>query len=303
MIDQIYQNRYTAGVIVGVLFGVLARLTMLRTDYRQYPTYPHGKIIHISLGVIAAALGAIAVPALFDKNYTAITFLTVAAQQFRDVRNMERSTLAKMDELELVQRGATYIEGIAMAFEGRNYLVIFAAFAGSLCTILWGIYWGMAFALAAVLVAQLFKSGKTLSNAAEVEAADIILDGPDLYVGDIYMMNVGLPSDQEVIRERALGFILKPKNRNFRVTLANLGQRQAILHDLATILGVYRDSGEPALVPLAKLDMSDGRLALFVLPQEKDSEKARQVVLRVPLLESAVRMPSESSAQVKKEGA
>ena len=27
-----------------------ARLLMLRTDYRQYPTYPHGRIIHISLG-------------------------------------------------------------------------------------------------------------------------------------------------------------------------------------------------------------------------------------------------------------
>ncbi len=72
---------------MGVLFGVAARFTMLRTDYRQYPTYPHGKIIHLSLGVIAAGvLGAVAVPSLLEKNYTAITFLAMAAQQFRDVR-------------------------------------------------------------------------------------------------------------------------------------------------------------------------------------------------------------------------
>ncbi|MEF3301831.1 YIEGIA family protein [Paenibacillus sp. GYB003] len=303
MTEHLYEHRYTAGIIVGIALGILARLTMLRTDYRQYPTYPHGRIIHISLGVIAAALGAIAVPSLFDKNYTAITFLTVAAQQFRDVRSMERSTLTKLDEMELVPRGGTYIEGIAMVFEGRNYLVIFTAFIGSLFTLLWGVYWGIGLGAAAILVAQLFKSGKSVGHAAHIEEADIVIDGPDLFVGDIYIMNVGLSADRELIRNKALGLILTPKNRNFKVSLANLGQRQAMLHDLATILGVYRDSGEPALVPMGKLDMNDGRLALFVLPQERDPEKAKQVLLRVPLLESAVRMPSEAAVRPDKGGA
>lgn len=302
MIDTMFEPRYTWGIIVGVIFGVLARLVLLRTDYRQYPTYPHGRIIHLSLGVIAAALGAVAVPSLFDKNYTAITFLTVAAQQFRDVRNMERNTLTKLDEMELVPRGATYIEGIAMVFEGRNYLVIFAAFTGSLFTILLGLYWGAAFGLGAVVFAHLFKSGKSIAAAADVTIAEVKLDGPDLYVDDIYMMNVGLEADREVIRQQAVGLVVKPKNRNFRVSLANLGQRQAMLYDLATILGVYRDSGEPALIPMGKLDMGDGRLGLLMLPQERDPEKARQILLRVPLLESAVRMPSESSAQSSKGG-
>ena len=116
------------GIMLGVSFGVIARLMMLRTDYRQYPTYPHGRIIHISLGVIAAALGAVAVPAMYKKDFTAITFLTLAAQQFRDVRKMERDTLSQIDSMELVSRGTTYIEGIAMVFEGRNYLVILTAY-------------------------------------------------------------------------------------------------------------------------------------------------------------------------------
>ena len=49
-------NEYTLPIFYGVFVGVLARLFMLKTDYRQYPTYLHGKIIHIALGFIAAGL-------------------------------------------------------------------------------------------------------------------------------------------------------------------------------------------------------------------------------------------------------
>ena len=86
-------NEYTLPVIFGVAIGTLARVYMFRTDYRQYPTYLHGKIIHIALGFIAAGLGTVASHLLMEENFTAITFLTVAASQFREVRNMERNTL------------------------------------------------------------------------------------------------------------------------------------------------------------------------------------------------------------------
>lgn len=300
--DTLYAQRYTLGIVIGVLFGLTTRLSLLQTDYRQYPTYPHGRIIHISLGFIAAALGAVAVPSLFDKNYTAITFLSLAAQQFRDVRNMERNTLTKIDEMELVPRGGTYIEGTAMVFEGRNYMVIFSAFMSSMFTILFGWIWGVLAGILSMLVALVFKSGKSIATAAHVEAADVRLEGPNLYVGDIYMMNVGLEQTRSVISKHGMGLILTPKNRNCRITLANLGQRQAMLHDLSTILGIYRDSGEPSLIPLGKLDMNDGRLALFILPQEWNTELAKQVLLRVPLLENAVRMPSEAKAKIRKAG-
>jgi hypothetical protein len=290
------------GILLGIAFGVCSRLLMLRTDYRQYPTYPHGRIIHISLGVIAAALGAVAVPALYKKDYTAITFLTLAAQQFRDVRKMERDTLDKIDSLELVPRGATYIEGIAMVFEGRNYLVILTALLTSLAAIGLGPLFGLIVGLLSFFIVRALKSGKSVSHIANAEIAPVRVDGPDLFVGDIYIMNVGLSVNQKLIAERGLGIILKPFNANGKATLSNLGQRQAILFDLSTILGVYRDDGEPALVPLAKLDMKDGRLAVFLLPQEKDEQKAQQVVMRVPILESAVRMPTEASVNRKKGG-
>jgi hypothetical protein len=292
-LNWISVHHYTIGVMIGVLFGLTARILMLRTDYRQYPTYPHGRIIHISLGAIAAALGAVAVPSLLNKEYTAVTFLALAAQQFRDVRKMERETLTKMDELELVSRGGSYIEGIAMVFEGRNYMVIFTSFIAAMFSTVFPWYWGIVGGIGALYVSVLFKSGKSIAEIAEVQDAEVRLDGPNIYVGNIYIMNVGLKDSQSKIAKHGLGFIVTPKNLNCRVTLANLGQRQAILYDLSTILGVYRDIGEPSLVPLAKLDINDGRLAVLILPIERNREEAKQVLLRVPLLENAVRMPSE----------
>ncbi|MCY9389771.1 YIEGIA family protein, partial [Bacillus haynesii] len=77
------------------------------------------------------------------------------------------------------------------------------------------------------------------------------------------------------------------------VTIANLGQRQAILFDVSNVLGVYRDSGEPSLSPLAKRDLNDGRVAVFVLPVIKDKETAIRVIGDVPTLENAIRVPME----------
>lgn len=291
---ELFESPYTAGIVTGIVFGLLARLSMLRTDYRQYPTYPHGRIIHMALGLIAASLGALAVPSLLEKQYTAVTFLTLAAQQFRDVRNMERQTLTNIDSMELVPRGATYIEGIAMVFEGRNYMVMFTALAASMCSILFGWYWGVATGILALLVSNYYKTGKSLSSIADVEPAPVRIDGPDLYVGDIYIMNVGLDETRLLIGEHGIGCILKPKDKNSRITLSSIGQRQALLHDACTIMGVYRDTGEPSLLPMAKLDMNDGRLAVLLLPPRPDQGLALSVVKRVPLLESAVRLPVEA---------
>lgn len=294
MWDVMFSERYTLGVVLGTIFGLVSRLFNLQTDYRQYPTYPHGRIIHLSLGFIAAALGAVAVPALFEKDYTAITFLALAAQQFRDVRNMERETLTKLDSMELVPRGAAYIEGIAMVFEGRNYLVILTSFSTSMLTVLYNAYIGIIGGGIAILIAHLYKSGKSLADIADITAGTVRVKDYDIYVDDIYMMNVGLKDSQQIIMKHGIGIIYTPRNRNGRVTLSNLGQRQAILHDLSTILGAFRDSGEPSLIPLSKLDKESGRLGVLLLVYEQNIKKALESAGKVPLLENAVRMPTEA---------
>ncbi|MBZ5753002.1 MULTISPECIES: YIEGIA family protein [Metabacillus] len=287
-------NEYTLPVIFGVIVGVLTRLHMLRTDYRQYPTYLHGKIIHIALGVIAAGLGTVAVPSIMEEDFTAITFLTLAASQFRDVRNMERNTLTVLDDFELVKRGSTYIEGIAIAFESRNYLVIFTSLLTTFAYLVFNLYAAIIVAIFCFVISRKLMAGGKLKDIVTIEHVEPHFEGAGLYVDTIYIMNIGLPSNQEAILKYGMGFILTPKNFNSIATIANLGQRQAVLHDLSTALGVVRDSGAPALVPLVKRDLDNGRLGIFVLPQDRDVEKAIQVIGEVPTLENAIRMPSEA---------
>ena len=124
----------------GVVIGVLIRYYVLKRDYRQYPSYPHGVLTHLSLGFIAAVIGSIAIPALMEKEFTAVTFLALAATQFREVRDMERIMLLNLDQTSLVSRGADYIEGIARIFEARNYIVMFTSLLVGGAT-----YWGNVF--------------------------------------------------------------------------------------------------------------------------------------------------------------
>ncbi|PFG13639.1 YIEGIA family protein [Bacillus sp. es.036] len=287
-------NEYTISILFGVIAGTLARIYMFRTDYRQYPTYPHGMIIHLALGFIAASLGSLVVPSIMEQEFTAVTFLTLAASQFREVRNMERKTLTEMDSLELVPRGASYIEGIAVTFEGRNYLVIFISFVTSFAYLAINLWAGLVAAFLAFLVARKYMTGSKLGKIANIEQKEVTFDGAGLYVDNIYIMNIGIPARQQEILQHGLGFTISPKNFDARMTIGNLGQRQAILHDLAISLGVYRDSGTPALVPLIKRDLDDGRIGVFILPQNKNVDLAMKVISKVPTLENAIRMPTET---------
>jgi uncharacterized protein len=294
-------NEYTYPILFGVIIGTVGRIFMLRTDYRQYPTYLHGKIIHIALGFIAAGLGTVAIPSILEKEFTAVTFLTLAASQFREVRNMERNTLAQLDSYELVPRGNTYIEGIAVAFESRNYLVIFTSFVATFSYIVFNIWIALVISFVSLVIAKKLMAGGKLKDIVDIEYVEPRFDGAGLYIDNIYIMNIGLPKRQEEVLKYGMGFIIKPKNFNARSTIANLGQRQAILHDVSTALGVYRDSGTPALVPLAKRDLDDGRVGVFVLPQEKDIKTAVEVIGNVPTLENAIRMPTKRKTEEKEE--
>ncbi|PLT28321.1 YIEGIA family protein [Peribacillus deserti] len=288
-------------IVFGVAVGTALRVYMLKTDYRQYPSYLHGKVIHLALGFIAAGLGTIIVPALIKEEYTAITFLTLAASQFREVRNMERTTMQQVDSFELVGRGNTYIEGIAVAFEGRNYLVILTSFVTTAAYLFINILAAVIASIICFFICRALMSGNRMKDIVEISYIEPHFDGAGLYVDNIYIMNIGLPERQKEVLKYGMGFILKPKNFNAMITIANLGQRQAILYDVTVALGVYRDSGTPALVPLAKRDLEDGRLGIFVLPQVKEVEKAIKVISNVPILENAIRVPSKTLSQGKQE--
>ena len=282
---------------LGILLGTLARVFMLRSDYRQYPGYPHGFVTHISLGVIAAALGSVAIPAIVEKEFAAVTFLALAAQQFREVRNMERESLAALEEAELIPRGPDYIEGIARVFEARNYLVIVTALATS--SVNYFTHWPLLSiftGLILVTASGYLMKGKVIGDIAVVKAGTLKFDGPIIMVNEIAIMNIGLPNMREKILLDGLGVVIHPKNDNARATLHNMGQRQAIAHVATAVLGTKKDVDTPEFTPLVRKNIDVGSVALFCVPAEKDIESLIAAVERVPVLESAYRAPLKTKA-------
>jgi hypothetical protein len=283
-------------IISGIIIGTLSRYLMLRRDVRQYPSYPHAVLNHLALGFVAATLGAVAIPAIVAKEYTAVTFLALAATQFREVRNMERQMLEALDKSELVTRGKDFIEGIARTFEARNYLVIFISLAASAGAYAGGFVGGIAAGIAVFLVARRYMRGKIIKEIAKVRKADFRFEGPNLFVEDIHIMNLGLPEIKEKYRERGRAVILEPYDDSAREILANVGQRQAIAHDAATLLGVYRDVDTAEFTPLLRRDLDTGRIGMIIVPIEPDIECLVEAVKNVPVLENTEVNPLASQA-------
>ena len=282
---------YTEAILLGMAAGFLARLYMLRTDYRNYPSYPHGYIIHLSLGAIAASLAAIALPALLEEEYTAITFLVLCAQQFRDIRNMERETLMKLEENTLVPRGLDYIEGIAKVFESRNYLVMLVALVTSGATIFGGQKIGILAGVAMILFSRFLMRGSFIRDIARVEEGTLHFEKSLLYIDDIVIMNVGDLEAQEKILQEGVAIVLHPYDDDGRSVLNNLGQRQALLHDISMLVGNKLEIGEQEWTPAARKNMDTGALGIFLLPNEKDIGCVIEAAKRTPVLESAVQKP------------
>ncbi|MFO7819954.1 MAG: YIEGIA family protein [Halanaerobacter sp.] len=293
-------------IITGVIIGTSVRLIMLKIDYRQYPGYPHGYVVHLTLGFVAAALGGLVIPALIEESYVAVTFLALAVQQFRAVREAEREFLQELEETELVNRGQAYIEGIAQVFEARNYLAMITAFITTvgyytcdllnpipLLSLVGGITSG---GLVAYLL-HVLMSEKTVGDIAEVKVVDLEFCGgnnKNIAVEEVVIMNVGLDESLQKWKESGLGIVIAPKDDNARATLANTGQRQAIIHDLTTQLGVQLDLGVQDYTPLARLNINTGRVCLIVIPIEKDEGCIKQAVSNTPILEGVKRRPLDS---------
>jgi len=279
-------ERYAVAIVVGIAAGFLDRLIMLRSDYRFYPTYPHGYLTHLALGFIAAGLGAVAIPAIAKPDYVAVTFLALAAQQFREIRSMERETLSKLEEGKLIPRGPDYIEGIARVFEARNYLVILTAMASSAVAYWWRREYAVIAALLCIVFSTKLMGGSYIGEIAQVEKGEIIFDGSILKVNDVIIMNVGLTETRKKIMREGMGIIIKPHDDNARLTLDAPGQRMAIIHDVVSILGSKVDVSETELRPLARKQVDKGYLALFLVANEPDLEYFMEIVKRVPVIES-----------------
>ncbi|MBO8141580.1 MAG: YIEGIA domain-containing protein [Firmicutes bacterium] len=281
--------------------GTLARLLLLRRDYRQFPSYPQGYTIHLSLGFIAAALGAIAPPAIIQGDLAAASFLALAATQFREVRSVERETLRNVENTELVPRGTAYIEGIARVFEARNYLAMLTGLAASMAStavseqgLLWSAGAGAAAGLLIGIALYRAMGGRRVGDIAVVKPAAIEFDGPLLTVAGVTIMNVGLDSARRRYMDEGLAVVIEPKDANARATLANLGQRQAIAHEVATVLGIKLEVDEREFTPIARQNPDTGEVVMAIVPLLNDERALVRAVEYVPVLEGTVRKPVQS---------
>ncbi len=289
-------ERYLLATLAGVVTGTAARYLMLRSDYRQFPGYPHGYVTHLSLGFIAALLGSLAIPALMEKEFTAVTFLSLAATQFRDVREVERKTLVNLDATYLVPRGSDYIEGIARVFEARNYLVMVIGLLVSGLTFFMGLPVGVPTGLAALLVARRLMGGATVQDIAVVRPGEIRFEGPNLFVDQIHFMNLATAEVRAKVLERGLGVVIEPFDDDARATLGTTGQRLAIAHDAAVQLGIYKDVDTAEFTPILRRCLDTGRIAMVILPIERDMDCLLLAVRRAPVLESSRTRPLQSRA-------
>ncbi|MGI6175290.1 MAG: YIEGIA domain-containing protein [Christensenellales bacterium] len=284
-------------VLMGILLGSAARFLLLRRDYRQYPSNPQGYCVHMVLGVIAAALGAVAPPALRNHDWVAVTFLIAGAQHFREVRNIERQSLITMDEGESIKRGGAYIEDIAKKFESRNYIALIVALITSTITLLLGILFGCVAGIAAIIFAKIWMKPKKVSSFAEAKLTNYSFQESILMVDHVPLKNIGLEKSRQHYKEYFQCCVLIPREKKARMTLGNPGQRRTILYDVSTQLALVFAEDDQDYLPISKFDAASGNIILgFIMPKGMENQLLN-AVLNCNILESEVKKPKYTKKQ------
>lgn len=286
---------------IGIIIGMLSRLIMLNLDQKQYPTEPNVLLSQLVLAFVASSLGSLLVPALIERSYTSITFLSLAAQQFRQLRDNRRETLHNLEDVQLIQRGNAFIEEIARTYEVRNYTCIITSFLtvglyyiilsefklGDTISIIISSVCGLilAFILKKLLTRQ------SIGDIADVVPAKIsFVDDSIMQIGDLKgITNIGLEEDREKYLSQGLGIEIIPKENSYSNagTIYDPGQRQAIIYNIYSRLGILREDNEPAFYPLPRVNLNNGSLMIAVVPVDKDMDKLIDAVKSCPILSNA----------------
>ncbi len=286
---------------IGIIIGIVSRVIMLNLDQKQYPTQPNILLTQFVLAFVASSLGALLVPALIERSYTSITFLSLAAEQFRQVRASRREALLNLEDSQLVKRGEAFIEEIARTYEVRNYMCILTSFLtvgtyyilkeefkvdDTLALILSG-----ASGLTLALIMKKLLTRKSIQDIAEVIPVKIsFVDDCIMQVGELKgITNVGLESDRERYLKYGLGVEIIPKDGSYENagTLLDPGQRQTIIYNIYSRLGIYREGYEPAFYPLPRRNPNNESLVIAYIPMEKDIDKLIEAVKSAPILSTS----------------
>ena len=204
------------------------------------------------------------------------------------------NSLEEIEASELVPKGSAYIEGIAKLFEARNYLAFLTAIIASI--LYYYINWivGIIGGSIAGYLLHHFMKGAHVGDIAQVKIVPLAVDGNNIGVGDVIIMNVGEKEGLEKWKKEGIAIQVIPNDENSRATLFNLGQRETILHDLTSLMGVKLDKGMQQYTPLARLQIDEGTLCIIIIPQEPDKEFIKKAIEKIPVVESSQRKPLKS---------
>ncbi len=281
-------------IITATLIGTLTRIMLIKLDYRQYPNHPNGYLIHVITGGLAAALGAFIVPALMAKEFTAVTFLVLAIQQFREVRKIERESLLDLEGEEYTSRGEAYIDGIAKIFESRNYIALMVSFTTGLTITLiqnlmdvpaWiQVVSGSIVGLLLFYVLKKFTQRYKVRDIATVTEGKIEINGSDLYVNGMFVSHLmGREEAKEWFLEDGLAAVINPNQEHYQIPLLNKGQRQAILFEVTRRLGQRKI--------YSVQDINAGKNIIALVPVIKNFDLLKETILLTPILETVKKNP------------
>ena len=291
--DDVFRRAF----IVALFIGILCRGLVLRVTDKQYPTRPQDYLEQIIVSGLAASLGAIAFPALIDKEFSALTFFAVAIQQFQGISQEEKITIENIDNSEVVPKGAAYIEEIASTYESRSYISLFSSLLASVIYLYFARAYKFGFLPCTILaiiggaiVGLIFKRylrRRSIGDIADVVEAKINFEGPILYVNDVYISNIGLDATKDRYINEGIAIEVIPKDMKAYGIISDLGQRQAILHNLYIHFGINKDVDEKDLLAITKMDFEKNTLVIPYLPLVKDIDELIKVVKSAPILEVA----------------
>lgn len=285
-------HAFVIPIAIGIIIGIVTRLLLVHNSYRQFPSRPHGLIIHVFLGIVASLLGALLIPAILKPDFTAGVFVSIGTAQFHTMRDLERKAWLDVDKGEVIPRGIAYIDGMATAFEARIFMVLAVSALTTLCCHLFHAWIGAAVGVVLALLVRVWKQGKTVADLATVRVAQasvdhegIMLDGEQILRYPQVLSAASESSNtavQPVSSDDLLGIVVEPKDFSGILTFAHHGQQQAILHNLSVTVGVQE---HPTIQGIARYYPNQQKLLLLILPLLHDAEVATASVLGAPVLE------------------
>lgn len=272
-------------VILGIAAGVLGRTVSMRRGAHNFPTWPHGTIIHLFLGLVASVLGSFLVVAIATMNVTGAVFLGLGTASFHSLRSIEREYLTELDKEEVVPRGRGYVEGMSLAFEARDFLVFVVGLTTTAVAAFVTPWLGIVAGGAVVLTTLPLIRGHTLQDIATFERVEVGVADGNLCLGGAEVHRVS-PDDAPIIA-KGFGCAIVPKSFGDWLTLQNLGQQQAIRHDFAARFG--RHGAAAPFWPLVAPDSTRRRLLFFSVAEEGHPELWLGGLASFTVLETAYR--------------